>query len=277
MKNFPEIFRDVERLTADERKPLSAMVSQLFQEGGELAEAASITEGHITHKTLSEPLVGEVADVCQVAISILVRATPELTPQERYNLFLSHFERKNKKWEGVQVNERFDVRNATAIAAAEVERGLDEIDMIDDYSGENVVPSGFIGSLKSKEETERPLTEPIKIDERVFRVIREQLGLHPHDVKMDGNFVDDFGADSLDLVELAMAIEDEFEFEVSDVDAEAITTPRQIITYLRKRYGLGQDPASDYTETTGRYLSLSERMQERSIHSRNHGGTHEEF
>lgn len=274
MKNFPQIFRDVERLTADEHKPLSAMVSQLFQEGGELAEAASITEGHIRHKVLSEPLVGEVADVCQVAISIsiliLIRATPELSPEQRLDLFLSHFERKNAKWEAVQVRDKFDANNDRAIAG---------IEMSDDYSmaDEDVHPAEIEQMLDSDEhdtrafsarfEKLRPAGGSHDIGKRAITTVGQQLGVAFQDIKLDHNFVEDLGADSLDLVELAMAIEDEFEMEISDRDAELIQTPREIIHYVQKRFGIGVDPAADYTDSTGRYLSLSERMQERSLHN----------
>jgi len=278
MKNFPQIFRDVERLTADEHKPLSAMVSQLFQEGGELAEAASITEGHIRHKTLSEPLVGEVADVCQVAISILVRATPDLSSEERMDLFLKHFERKNKKWENVQANDKFDARNYEAIAADNIEQMLDRSEEDGDWAVPDV-------ESDTDYENRRPRGGAHDIEKRTLTIVSEQLGLFIKDLKLDDNFVEDLGADSLDLVELAMVIEDEFEMEISDAHAKVVHTPREIIAYVNKRFGLlpdlvvdeHYDPAADYTEKTGRYLSLNERMQERSLHNRQHGGFHEEF
>jgi acyl carrier protein len=72
------------------------------------------------------------------------------------------------------------------------------------------------------------------ITHRVKRVIAQQLGVSELDVKPDSNFVNDLGADSLDGVELLMAIEDEFEFEISDEDGEQLTTPQAYIDFIAK-------------------------------------------
>ena len=72
-----------------------------------------------------------------------------------------------------------------------------------------------------------------KISETVIRIIVEQLGVNPYDVKLDSSFVDDLGADSLDTVELVMALEEKFDLEIQDEDAEKITTVRGAIDYIK--------------------------------------------
>lgn len=74
------------------------------------------------------------------------------------------------------------------------------------------------------------------IEERVKKIIVEQLGVKEDELKADASFVDDLGADSLDTVELVMALEEEFETEIPDEDAEKITTIQHAIDYVRKRY-----------------------------------------
>ncbi|VAW90661.1 Acyl carrier protein [hydrothermal vent metagenome] len=70
------------------------------------------------------------------------------------------------------------------------------------------------------------------VDERVRKIVIEQLGVKDDEVKEDASFVDDLGADSLDTVELVMALEEEFETEIPDDEAEKITTVRQAIDYI---------------------------------------------
>ena len=70
------------------------------------------------------------------------------------------------------------------------------------------------------------------IEQRVKKIVAEQLGVNEADVKTDSSFVNDLGADSLDTVELVMALEEEFETEIPDEDAEKITTVRQAIDYV---------------------------------------------
>lgn len=70
--------------------------------------------------------------------------------------------------------------------------------------------------------------------------ICEQLGVDESQVKPEARFIDDLGADSLDMVELLMAVEEEFGFEISDEDAEKITTVGQAKEYIEGRLG-GQD------------------------------------
>ncbi|HEC17606.1 MAG TPA: acyl carrier protein [Sedimenticola sp.] len=72
------------------------------------------------------------------------------------------------------------------------------------------------------------------IEERVRETVVEQLGVKEEEVTLDASFVDDLGADSLDTVELVMALEEAFETEIPDEDAEKITTVQQAIDYVTK-------------------------------------------
>jgi acyl carrier protein len=72
------------------------------------------------------------------------------------------------------------------------------------------------------------------IDERVKSVVVKQLGVKDEDVKNDSKFIDDLGADSLDTVELVMGLEEEFDTEIPDEEAEKITTVQQAIDYVNK-------------------------------------------
>jgi len=72
------------------------------------------------------------------------------------------------------------------------------------------------------------------IDERVKKIVIEQLGVNEGEVVNTASFVDDLGADSLDTVELVMALEEEFDTEIPDEDAEKITTVQQAIDYVNK-------------------------------------------
>lgn len=70
------------------------------------------------------------------------------------------------------------------------------------------------------------------IEPRVKKIVAEQLGANEADVKLESSFVDDLGADSLDTVELVMALEEEFECEIPDEDAEKITNVQQAVDYI---------------------------------------------
>ena len=70
------------------------------------------------------------------------------------------------------------------------------------------------------------------IEQRVKKIVLEQLGANEADVKNASSFVDDLGADSLDTVELVMALEEEFDCEIPDEEAEKITTVQQAIDYV---------------------------------------------
>ena len=70
------------------------------------------------------------------------------------------------------------------------------------------------------------------IEQRVKKIVAEQLGVNEADIKTESSFVDDLGADSLDTVELVMALEEEFECEIPDDEAEKITSVQQAIDYV---------------------------------------------
>ena len=70
------------------------------------------------------------------------------------------------------------------------------------------------------------------IEQRVKKIVTEQLGANEADVKNASSFVDDLGADSLDTVELVMALEEEFDCEIPDEEAEKITTVQIAIDYI---------------------------------------------
>lgn len=70
------------------------------------------------------------------------------------------------------------------------------------------------------------------VAERVKKIVVEQLGVKDEEVRNDASFVDDLGADSLDTVELVMALEEEFETEIPDEEAEKIKTIQEAINYI---------------------------------------------
>ena len=70
------------------------------------------------------------------------------------------------------------------------------------------------------------------VEERVKKLICEQLGVKEEEVSSDASFVEDLGDDSLDTVELVMALEEEFETEIPDEEAEKITTVKEAIDYI---------------------------------------------
>ena len=71
-----------------------------------------------------------------------------------------------------------------------------------------------------------------KVEEKVNEIIAEQLGVKKEEIKPESSFVDDLGADSLDTVELVMALEEEFGIEIPDEDAEKISTVKDAIAYI---------------------------------------------
>ena len=73
------------------------------------------------------------------------------------------------------------------------------------------------------------------VEERVKQIIVEQLGVDEGEVTPTASFVDDLGADSLDTVELVMALEEEFECEIPDEEAEKITTVQQAVDYIENK------------------------------------------
>ena len=71
--------------------------------------------------------------------------------------------------------------------------------------------------------------------ERVTRIIVDRLGVDEADVTLEASFKDDLGADSLDVVELVMELEDEFDMEISDEDAEKIATVGDAVNYIKSQ------------------------------------------
>jgi acyl carrier protein len=72
------------------------------------------------------------------------------------------------------------------------------------------------------------------IFDEVKEVVVEQLNVNPDEVKLESDFVEDLGADSLDVVELVMALEEKFEIEIPDEDAEGIKTVKDVVDYIEK-------------------------------------------
>ena len=70
------------------------------------------------------------------------------------------------------------------------------------------------------------------VEQKVFDIIVEQLKVSPEEVTLEASFIEDLGADSLDLVELIMAMEEEFGLEISDEDAEKIQTVQDAVNYV---------------------------------------------
>jgi acyl carrier protein len=75
------------------------------------------------------------------------------------------------------------------------------------------------------------------IEARVKKIVAEQLGVNESEIKNESSFVDDLGADSLDTVELVMALEEEFECEIPDEEAEKIATVQQAVDYIKSHLG----------------------------------------
>ena len=82
-----------------------------------------------------------------------------------------------------------------------------------------------MSKLSSKEDS-------MSVEERVQKIVCEQLGVSLEEVKLEASFIDDLGADSLDTVELVMAFEEEFEIEIPDEEAEGISTVKNAVDYI---------------------------------------------
>ena len=74
----------------------------------------------------------------------------------------------------------------------------------------------------------------MSVEDRVQKIVCEQLGVSAEEVKLEASFIDDLGADSLDTVELIMEFEEEFGIEIPDEDAEKITTVANALEYIKK-------------------------------------------
>ncbi len=72
----------------------------------------------------------------------------------------------------------------------------------------------------------------MSIQPRIHKIIEEQLGVDSERVKSEASFIDDLGADSLDIVELVMAMEEEFDLEIPDDDAEKLKTVQDVLSYI---------------------------------------------
>ncbi len=75
----------------------------------------------------------------------------------------------------------------------------------------------------------------MNIEKKVKQIIAEQLGISEEEVLPEASFIEELGADSLDIVELVMAMEEEFEIEIPDEDAEKLLTVQNAIDYVKKR------------------------------------------
>ena len=73
-----------------------------------------------------------------------------------------------------------------------------------------------------------------EVFEKVKEIIVEQLGVAETSVEMESSFIDDLGADSLDIVELVMALEEEFDMEIRDSDAEKVVTVGDVVEYIKE-------------------------------------------
>ena len=73
-----------------------------------------------------------------------------------------------------------------------------------------------------------------EVFEKVKAIIIEQLGVTESSVTMEASFIDDLGADSLDIVELVMALEEEFDMEIPDSDAEKVVTVSDVVEYIKE-------------------------------------------
>ncbi len=85
------------------------------------------------------------------------------------------------------------------------------------------------------EEVGKPMAAEDRVEERIKKIITENLGVEEDDVVSEASFVEDLGADSLDTVELVMAFEEAFDIEIPDEDAEKILTVGRAIEYIKEK------------------------------------------
>ncbi len=86
---------------------------------------------------------------------------------------------------------------------------------------------------------------------RVKKIIAERLSLDEDEVRMDSSFLDDLGADSLDIVELIMAFEEEFDLKIPDDEAEKIETVKDVVDYIQSHLGNELDDTSEMSDLEG--------------------------
>ena len=87
-------------------------------------------------------------------------------------------------------------------------------------------------STKKSPQTGNIFDSKTIIFEKLQRILVEQLGIEPNEVEIDSNFIEDLGADSLDIVELIMAVEETFNIEIPDEKAETMKTVRDVVNYI---------------------------------------------
>jgi acyl carrier protein len=92
--------------------------------------------------------------------------------------------------------------------------------------------SGFFGERQPRSDRNKEATVSATIEEKVKKIIVDQLGVDEAEVTPEAKFIDDLGADSLDTVELVMALEEEFGIEIPDEDAEKITKVQDATSYI---------------------------------------------
>jgi acyl carrier protein len=105
-----------------------------------------------------------------------------------------------------------------------------------EYARCGISSAPFINAAASEEENSA-MSNVEQIEQQVKAIVAEQLGVKESEVTNEASFVDDLGADSLDTVELVMALEEEFETEIPDEEAEKITTVQLAIDYIVERKG----------------------------------------
>ena len=128
--------------------------------------------------------------------------------------------------------------NTEAVRAAAATNEAVELAKRYGSDGSRRLVSGVLGTIKRTRLAE-PAQEasPVALFDRIQGIIEEQLSVEPDEITMDASFIDDLGADSLDLVELIMSFEEEFrdevpDLEISDEDAEGIATVRDAVNFL---------------------------------------------
>lgn len=95
------LFERLIRVGSLDPMPLANLMLKLQEEVGELSEAVNHQEGYLPNKEMKEPIAGEIADVINTAVGVLVHAYPELSHEQIYSLLAEQLEKKTDKWEDV--------------------------------------------------------------------------------------------------------------------------------------------------------------------------------